>query len=70
MGLKWLSMSTSTALIKEVLSQNFADEDEDSYYRNFNMARVWYIDDVYYFLNKWFAGFLNKDGDVVTLGSF
>ena len=69
-GLKWLSMSTSTALIKEVLSQNFADEDEDSYYRNFNMARVWYIDDVYYFLNKWFAGFLNKDGDVVTLGSF
>jgi hypothetical protein len=30
---------------------------------------VGYIDDVYYFLVWWFAGFLNKDGKVATLGS-
>ena len=70
-GLKWLSMKTSTALIKEVLSQNFVkDNTEDFYYyRDFEDARVWYIDDVYYFLAGWFAAFLTKDGKVVTLGS-
>ena len=72
-GLKWLSMKTSTALIKEVLSQNFAKDDiTNSYYyryRDFEDARVGYIDDVYYFLAGWFAAFLTKDGKVVTLGS-
>ncbi|MBO7505072.1 hypothetical protein J6T66_02785 [bacterium] len=47
-------MKTSTALIKEVLSQNFAKDDiTNSYYyryRDFEDARVGYIDDVYYFL--------------------
>ena len=70
MGLKWLSIKTSTALIKEFLSQNFADENDKSYrYRDFDDARVWYIDDIYYFLNKWFAAFLTKNGDLTTLGS-
>ena len=70
--LKWLSIKTSTALSKEVLSQNFVkDNDEINNYklRDFEDARVWYIDDIYYFLVWWFAGFLNKDGKVVTLGS-
>ena len=71
LGLKWLSLKTSTALIKEVLSQNFiTDYDEvRNYRRDFDDARVGYIDDTYYFLVAWFAGFLNKDGKVVTLGS-
>ncbi len=69
--LKGLSLKTSTALIKEVLSQNFiTDSDEvDDYSRDFDDARVGYIDDTYYFLIGWFVGFLNKDGNVVTLGS-
>ncbi len=72
LGLKGLSMKTSTALIKEVLSQNFITNPEDvnkDYRRDFEDARVGYIDDVYYFLVWWFAGFLNKDGKVTTLGS-
>ena len=70
MWLKWLSIKSSTALIKEILSQNFADESDDSYYyRDFDDARVWYINDVYYFLNKWFAWFLDKEGNNATLGS-
>ena len=71
LGLKWLSMKTSTALIKEVLSQNFiTNSDEiENYRRDFEDARVGYIDDTYYFLVWWFAGFLNKDGKVATLGS-
>ena len=70
-GLKWLSMKTSTALIKEVLSQNFAKDDTKNsyYYRDFDDARVGYIDDVYYFLAWWLAAFLNKDGKVATLWS-
>lgn len=69
--LKGLSIKTSTALIKEVLSQNFITDsnDIDNYRRDFDDARVWYIDDTYYFLVWWFVGFLNKDGKVVTLGS-
>ena len=70
--LKWLSIKTSTELIKEVLSQNFVDDTTDDNYRyrrNSYDARVWYIDDTYYFLIWGFAGFLNKDWDVVTLGS-
>ncbi len=68
-GLKWLSIKTSTALIKEVLSQNFITNSDDiyNYRRDFEDARVGYIDDTYYFLVWWFAGFLNKDGKVVTL---
>jgi len=52
LGLKGLSLKTSTALIKEVLSQNFiTDSDEvDDYRRDFDDARVGYIDDTYYFL--------------------
>ena len=71
LGLKGLSMKTSTALIKEVLSQNFITNSEEieDYRRNFEDARVGYIDDTYYFLVWWFAGFLNKDGKVATLGS-
>ena len=71
LGLKGLSMKTSTALIKEVLSQNFVtnSDDVENYRRDFEDARVGYIDDTYYFLVWWFAGFLNKDGKVVTLGS-
>ena len=71
LGLKWLSIKTSTALIKEVLSQNFVtnSDDVENYRRDFEDARVGYIDDTYYFLVWWFAGFLNKDGKVVTLGS-
>ena len=70
-GLKWLSIKTSTALIKEFLSKNFVENTEwnSYYYRDFNDARVGYINDVYYFLNKWFASFLTKDGKLVTLGS-
>ncbi len=70
-GLKWLSIKTSTALIKEFISQNFADNDKENsyYYRDFDDARVGYINDIYYFLNKWFAAFLTKDGKVVNLGS-
>ena len=67
-----MSIKTSTALIKEVLSQNFVDDTIDDNYRyrrNSYDARVWYIDDTYYFLIWGFAGFLNKDGNVVTLGS-
>ena len=71
LGLKWLSIKTSTALIKEVLSQNFiTNSDEiENYRRDFEDARVGYIDDTYYFLVWWFAGFLNKDGKVATLWS-
>ena len=70
-GLKWLSIKTSTALIKEFLSQNFADNSKwkSYYYRDFDDARVGYINDVYYFLNKWFAAFLTKDGKIVNLWS-
>ena len=70
--LKWLSIKTSTALIKEILSQNFVkNNNEIDNYKlwDFEDARVGYIDDTYYFLVWWFAGFLNKDGKVVTLGS-
>lgn len=66
--LKWLSIKTSTALIKEFLSQNFGNKN-NNYYRDFDNARVWYIDDVYYFINKWFAAFLTKDGKLSTLWS-
>ncbi len=71
LGLKWLSIKTSTALIKEVLSQNFITNSDgvENYRRDFEDARVGYIDDTYYFLVRWFVGFLNKDGKVVTLGS-
>lgn len=72
LGLKGLSMKTSTALIKEVLSHNFINNPEDvnkDYRRSFEDARVGYIDDTYYFLVWWFAGFLNKDGKVATLGT-
>ena len=71
-GLKWLSIKSSTALIKEFLSKNFADNKDSLsyyYYRDFNNARVWYINDIYYFLNKWFAAFLTKDGKIVSLWS-
>ena len=70
-GLKWLSIKTSTALIKEFLSRNFAEDTKwNSYhYRDFDDARVGYINDIYYFLNKWFAAFLTKDGKVVSLGN-
>ena len=70
-GLKWLSIKTSTALIKEFLSQNFADNSKwnSYYYRDFDDARVGYIDEVYYFLNKWFAAFLTKDGKIINLWS-
>jgi len=70
-GLKWLSIKTSIALIKEFLSQNFADNSKwkSYYYRDFDDARVGYINDVYYFLNKWFAAFLTKDGKIVNLWS-
>ena len=70
-GLKWLSMKTSTALIKEVLSQNFITHPDEiyDYRRDFNDARVGYIDDTYYFLVAWFVWFLDKDGHVSTLGS-
>ena len=74
--LKGLSLKTSTAMIKEILSQDFIEGEDDNnskyryrYNRNFQAARVWYIDDTYYFLLWWFVGFLNKDWDVVTLGS-
>jgi hypothetical protein len=69
--LKWLSIKTSTALIKEFLSRNFVENAKwDSYYyRDFDDARVGYINDIYYFLNKWFAAFLTKDGKVVNLGN-
>ena len=70
--LKWLSLKTSIPLIKEVLSQNFVkNSDKIDNYKlwDFEDARVGYIDDIYYFLVWWFAGFLNKDGKVVTLGS-
>ena len=71
LGLKGLSLKTSTALIKEVLSQNFMNDPDEvnNYRRDFEDARVGYIDDTYYFLVWWFAGFLNKDGKVATLGS-
>ena len=70
-GLKGLSIKSSTALIKEFLSQNFADNTKwtSYYYRDFNDARVGYINDVYYFLNKWFAAFLTKDGKITNLWS-
>ena len=70
-GLKWLSIKTSTALIKEFLSRNFVENAEwnSYYYRDFDDARVGYINDVYYFLNKWFAAFLTKDGKIINLGS-
>jgi hypothetical protein len=70
-GLKWLSIKTSTALIKEFLSQNFAENSKwnSYYYRDFNDARVGYVNDIYYFLNKWFAAFLTKDGKIVSLGN-
>ena len=65
-GLKWLSIKNSTALIKEFLSQNFATNN-GNYYWDFDNARVGYIDDVYYFLNKGFAAFLTKEWKVATL---
>ena len=70
-GLKWLSIKTSTALIKEVLSHSFIKDPEEveNYRRDFEDARVGYLDDTYYFLVWWFAGFINKDGKVVNLGS-
>ena len=70
-GLKWLSIKSSTALIKEFLSQNFVEygENDSYYYRDFNNARVGYINDIYYFLNNWFASFLTTDWELVTLGS-
>jgi len=70
-GLKWLSIKSSTALIKEFLSQNFAENGKENsyYYRDFNDARVWYINDIYYFLNKWFTAFLTKDGKIVSIGN-
>ena len=69
-GLKWLSIKSSTALIKEFLSQNFANQNDNSYYyRDFSNARVWYIDDIYYFLNKGFVAFLTKDWKLSTIGS-
>ena len=70
-GLKGLSIKSSTALIKEFLSQNFADNTKwtSYYYRDFDDARAGYINDIYYFLNKWFAAFLTKDGKIVNLGS-
>ena len=68
--LKWLSIKTSTALIKEFLSQNFINNDNNSYYYwDFDNARVGYIDDTYYFLNKWFVAFLTKNGEIVSLWS-
>lgn len=69
--LKWLSIKTSTALIREFLSKNFAENAQwhSYYYRNFDAARVGYINDIYYFLNKWFVAFLTKDWKLVTLGS-
>ena len=70
--LKWLSIKTSTALITEVLSQNFVEWESDDNYRcrrDSYDARVWYIDDTYYYLIWGFAWFLNKDWDVVTIGS-
>ena len=71
LGLKGLSLKTSTALIKEVLSQNFITDPSEvsDYRRDFDDARVGYIDDTYYFLVWWFVWFLNKDGKVATLGS-
>ena len=68
-GLKWLSIKTSTALIKEVLSRSFIKDSDDfeDYRRDFEDARVGYLDDTYYFLVWGFAGFLNKDGKVATL---
>ena len=71
LGLKWLSLKTSTALIKEILSQSFiANPDEvNNYRRDFEDARVGYINDTYYFLVWGFVWFLNKDGKVATLGS-
>ena len=70
-GLKWLSIKTSTALIKEFLSHSFMKDPEEveNYRRDFEDARVGYIDDTYYFLVWGFAGFLNKDGKVATLWS-
>lgn len=65
-GLKWLSIKSSTALIKEILSENFASNNND-YYWDFDMARVWYIDDLYYFLNKWLIAFI-KNWEVATIG--
>lgn len=57
--IKWLSIKTSTALIKEFLSQNFADTTKsDYYYRDFNNARVGYVNNIYYFINKWFIAFI------------
>ena len=69
--LKWLSIKSSTALIKEFLSQNFAEygKHDSYYYRDFNSARVGYINDVYYFLNKGFVSFFTTDWKLVTLGS-
>ena len=67
-----MSIKTSTALITEVLSQNFVEWESDDNYRyrrDSYDARVWYIDDTYYYLIWGFAWFLNKDGDVVTIGS-
>ena len=70
-GLKWLSIKTSTALIKEVLSHSFIKnpEDVEDYRRDFEDARVGYLDDTYYFLVWGFAGFLDKNGNVATLWS-
>lgn len=70
-GLKWLSIKTSTALIKEVLSQSFIKDSNEveNYRRDFEDARVGYLDDTYYFLVWGFAGFLTKDGKVATLWS-
>ena len=67
--LKGLSIKTSTALIKEVLSQNFIKKTNefDNYRWDFENARVWYTNDTYYFLIWGFAWFINKDGKVATI---
>lgn len=67
--LKWLSIKSSTALIKEILSENFVDfGGDDYYYWNFDAARVGYIEDIYYFLDNWFAAFI-RNGKVATIGT-
>ena len=67
--LKWLSIKSSTALIKEILSENFVDFGRDDYYYwNFDAARVGYIEDIYYFLDNWFAAFI-RNGKVATIGT-
>ena len=63
-GIKWLSIKSSTALIKEFLSQTFTDSE---HYLNAESARVGYVNDIYYFLNEWLVGFLTKEGKIATI---